>query len=467
VKLQGVVSWFAFKFLKPFGYKLLGVFFKFQSDGYRFRFIWKIFHTHLGDSTEMRYLFSQDSAILIEFITERWFYFSGQKHGQGIRDSHVTLCPPARSCRRPLRQCISGALQRRAATVAALAQSYVPQQRCAAALQQPLLQHLHYAFCSTVTLRRNPLFAPPPISRAHVCIWSLLLRAYITTAAATAISDGVHAIAHYAATATSTRRRHLHPKPSITSPPSRVNSPRRVVKLPSCAPALGNRQLGHSPTRQPATLRLGHSAAAHAPKLHARLLALSTRSKLRSRRPYATPLAAHQHGRASASQHRHTAAPQQHDQYSISTSTTSTASAPAATAARPAHHQHQQLHSRRPRHPSPARRRTSSPHITSASAHRHSQAPFRSKLVPMPQYADSPNPSRLFNSAASAMNAAGASFAPHRRSPVLRRTRPCAHDRVVSRLLPRCIASHRIAMMRLQMKTLGGALSSCKSVALE
>ena len=264
-----------------------------------------------------------------------------------------------------------------------------------------------------------------------------------------------------------TRRHHLHPKPSITSPASRVNSPRRVVKVPSRAPALGNRQLVHSPTRQPATLRLGHSAAAHAPKLHARLLALSTRSTLRSRRPYATPLAAQQHGRASASQHRHTAAPQQHDQYSISTSTTSTASAPAATAARPAHHQHQQLHSRRPRHPSPARRRTSSPHITSASAHRHSQAPFRSKLVPMPQYADSPNPSRLFNSAASAMNAAGASFAPHRRSPVLRRTRPRAHDRVVSRLLPRCIASHRIAMMRLQMKTLVGALSSCKSVAFE
>ena len=254
-----------------------------------------------------------------------------------------------------------------------------------------------------------------------------------------------HAIAHYAATATSTRRHHLHPKPSITSPASRVNSPRRVVKVPSRAPALGNRQLVHSPTRQPATLRLGHSAAAHAPKLHARLLALSTRSTLRSRRPYATPLAAQQHGRASASQHRHTAAPQQHDQYSISTSTTSTASAPAATAARPAHHQHQQLHSRRPRHPAPARRRTSSPHITSASAHRHSQAPFRSKLVPMPQYADSPNPSRLFNSAASAMNAAGASFAPHRRSPVLRRTRPRAHDRVVSR---RFAALHRFAPHR-------------------
>jgi hypothetical protein len=34
-------------------------------------------------------------------------------------------------------------------------------------------------------------------------------------------------------------------------------------------------------------------------------------------------------------------------------------------------------------------------------------------------------------------------------------------------VLPRCIASHRIAMMRLQMKTLVGALSSCKSVAFE
>ncbi len=33
VKLQVAVIWYAFNFFKPFGYKLLGVFFKFQSDG--------------------------------------------------------------------------------------------------------------------------------------------------------------------------------------------------------------------------------------------------------------------------------------------------------------------------------------------------------------------------------------------------------------------------------------------------
>jgi hypothetical protein len=39
----------------------------------------------------MRYLFSQDSGTQIEFITERWFHFSGQKHGQGTRDPDVPL----------------------------------------------------------------------------------------------------------------------------------------------------------------------------------------------------------------------------------------------------------------------------------------------------------------------------------------------------------------------------------------
>ena len=137
-------------------------------------------------------------------------------------------------------------------------------------------------------------------------------------------------------------------------------------------------------------------------------------------------------------------------------STTNTASTPALQAQHP--HQQQQQHDQHIISTSNCTRGTlvtqrqhgaepqnSSPHITSASAHRHSQAPFRSKLVPMPQYADSPNPSRLFNSAASAMNAAGASFAPHRRSPVLRRPRPRAHDRVVSR---RFAALHRVAPHR-------------------
>ncbi len=63
MRQKGVVFWYVFNFLKPFGYKLLGVFCPFQSDVRRFRFIVKILQANLGDSTEMRYLFSQDSGL--------------------------------------------------------------------------------------------------------------------------------------------------------------------------------------------------------------------------------------------------------------------------------------------------------------------------------------------------------------------------------------------------------------------
>ena len=88
----------------------------------------------------MRYLFSQDSGTQIEFITERWFHFSGQKHGQGTRDPDVPLCPPAAQLPSPACANASVAL-------------------CSG--EQPLLQHL-----------RNAMFhsnaVPPPCS-SHCC----------------------------------------------------------------------------------------------------------------------------------------------------------------------------------------------------------------------------------------------------------------------------------------------------------
>jgi hypothetical protein len=140
---------------------------------------------------------------------------------------------------------------------------------------QALLQMLRLARHHHQQQRRHHLQHP------HVCSsYSNIRRCprYLSSAVSS------HAIAHYASTATSTRRHHLHPKPSITSPPSRANSPRRVLKLPSRAPALGSRKLGNSATRQLGNRRLCNSATRQQrPRLSstAHLLAFSTRSTLR------------------------------------------------------------------------------------------------------------------------------------------------------------------------------------------
>jgi hypothetical protein len=121
----------------------------------------------------MRYLFSQDSGTQIEFITERWFHFSGQKHGQGTRDPDVPLCPPAAQLPpppAPIHQWRSAAASSHCCSTCAMLRSTATLCRrpAAATVAAPALCFLFHGHAAPQpSLRTSPYFKS---SRLHMVI---------------------------------------------------------------------------------------------------------------------------------------------------------------------------------------------------------------------------------------------------------------------------------------------------------